>query len=313
MENGIEDLIIIGAGVAGLSAALYGARGGLSTRIFEMGAIGGQALQIDKLENYPGFQEPIDGYQLASQLEAQAKKYGVTFCSKAVSSISKSNELFTIVAENSEVHARSIIIATGASHRKLSITGEDEFSGRGVSYCATCDGPFFKGKKIAVIGGGDAACDEAQFLSKLSDKVVLIHRKERFRAQKMVADRVLNNPNIRVSFNTVVKEIKGDTKVRSIVLQNLKDNSIKEEEFDGVFIFVGMEPQTHFVSQLVNLDETGYIITNQYMESSLKGIFAAGDVRNSTFRQIVTAASDGAIAAHYAGIYIDEQKNQKYC
>ena len=309
MEKVTQDLVIIGAGVSGLSAAIYGARGGLSTTIIEMGAVGGQALQIDRLENYPGFSEPTDGYTLSASMQSQATTYGAKFIYSQVSSIAKEDNLFCVKHSDGELFAQAVIVATGATHRKIDVPGEKEFSGRGVSYCATCDGPFFKGKKILVVGGGDSACDEAQFLSKLSDKVTIIHRKERFRAQKVVANRVLNNPNIMVKFNTVVKEIK----VSSVVLQNLTHNSIYEEEFDGVFIFVGMAPQTEFVSDLVKLDKTGYIITDKNMESSVSGLFACGDVRDSAFRQIVTASSDGAIAAHYAALYIDEQKNQKYC
>jgi len=211
------------------------------------------------------------------------------------------------------VESLSVLVATGAKHRRLEIPGEQEFIGKGVSYCATCDGPFFKGKRMLVIGGGDTACDEATYLSKLSGQIVMIHRRDRFRAQKALAQRVLTNPAIEVRFNTIAKEIRGDTKLRSTVLENVVTHEIAEEPFDAVFVFVGSIPQTAFlVDTGVQIDETGYIITDCTMQSSIPGLFAAGDVRATPFRQLITAAADGAIAAHSAANYIDEQRGQAY-
>jgi len=213
-----------------------------------------------------------------------------------------------------------VIIATGARHRLLDIPGEKEFNGKGVSYCATCDGNFFKGKKMLVVGGGDAACDEARYLSRLTDKIVLIHRRDSFRAQKSLVQRTLDNPHIQVRFDTVIKEIKGGTaaeavsrgsppavKVKSVILENVKSGEVYEEDADVVFIFAGTVPQTSLVAGeglKVNLDESGYIITDQKMATNVPGLFAAGDVRSGAFRQVVTAAADGATAAHFAAEYI---------
>lgn len=307
-----KDLIIIGGGPAGLSAAQYGARGGLELLLIEESVTGGQALLIDNLENYPGYDTPISGYELAQRFQKQATQFGVEFKYDSIQSIKKENDYFILKSESAEYQALAVIIATGAKHRELGCKGEKEFQGKGVSYCATCDGPFFKGQPILVVGGGDAACDEALFLSKISPKVTQIHRKERFRAQKIVAQRVLNHPHIKVQFNSVLKEIKGSNKVESVVIENLLERTTKEIAFNAVFIFVGMEPQSGLVKDLVDVDETGYIKTDETMQSSCKGLFAVGDVRTTPFRQIVTAASDGAIAAHAATLYIDELKDQKY-
>jgi len=204
-----------------------------------------------------------------------------------------------------------VILSTGAKHRKLGIPGEDAFSGKGVSYCATCDGPFFRNKKMLVVGGGDAACDEAMFLSKLTDRVVMVHRKDRFRAQKAIADRVMENPRIEVRFSTVAEEIQGSEKVDKVVLKNLETGETVTEEFAAVFIFVGSIPQTGLVPDLPK-DEGGYILTDQNMCTEIPGLYAAGDVRATPFRQVVVAAGEGAVASHCAAQYIDEIRGQVY-
>lgn len=308
-----SDLIIIGGGVAGLTAAQYGARSALRTLLIESAAPGGQALVIDGLENYPGFDEPIPGFELAMKFQKQAQDFGVEFLYTSVISVKKENDIFSIETGEGTKTALAIIIATGAKHRHLGIPGEERLSGRGVSYCATCDGPFFRDKKILVVGGGDSACDEALFLSKLSDKITLIHRKDRFRAQKVIADRILNHPNIEVRFNTLPLEILGDDKVMSVVLK--KTDGSEEtytEDFSAIFIFVGTLPQNQLVNEMVELDEGGYINTDSHLQTSTNGLFAAGDVRVTPFRQVVTAASDGAIAAHCANEYIDCLKGNGY-
>ena len=303
------DLIIIGAGPAGLTAAQYGARANLRTLLIEEASVGGQSLNITDLENYPGFENPISGAELCSRMKAQADKFGAKFLAASVQSISKQNDIFTITTDSGLFTAYTVILATGAKHRKLGAKGEDEFVGRGVSYCAACDGAFFKDKKIIVVGGGDTACSEALFLANLSDKIIMIHRKDRFRAQKALADRVLANKNIEVRFNTTCTEIKGTDKVESAVLM---ENGIQyEQDTDAVFIFTGILPVNQ-LAEGVNMDEAGYIITDSRMETSLKGLFAVGDVRTSPFRQVVTACSDGAVAAHYAGLLVDELKGEAY-
>jgi len=314
------DLIIIGAGPAGLTAAQYGARSNLSVLVLEQLAAGGQALLIDVLENYPGIAPGKTGFDFCEDLRRQTEGFGAKFLTEQAQTLSKEGDTFTVTLGNGQsLRAPAVILATGAKHRTLDIPGEKEFFGRGVSYCATCDGPFFKNKKIFVVGGGDAACDEAQYLSHLSSQVILIHRREKFRAQRALADKVLHNPNIQVRFNTVMKGIKGmGGKVGSVVLTRTgapsSESDLHEENADAVFIFTGTVPQTSLVS--VNLiaktDEAGYIITDGRMASSIPGLFAAGDVRASPFRQVITAAADGAVAAHCAAAYIDNLKGEAY-
>jgi thioredoxin reductase (NADPH) len=315
MSDLTADLIIIGAGPAGLTAAQYGARANLKVLVIEQLSVGGQALVIDALENYPGNvggenNGPKSGYEFAMDLHRQAESFGASFFYGAVDSLQKNGDIFTVGLSDGTTHtAVAVIIATGAKPRLLDVPGEKEFTGKGVSYCATCDGNFFKGKKIFVAGGGDAACDEARYLSHLTDKIVMVHRRDSFRAQKALAERTMNNPNIKVRFNTVIKEIKGDIKVKSVMLADTKTGETREEETDAVFIFAGTVPQSSPAVELkADMDENGYIITNQKMATNIMGLYAAGDVRAGAFRQVVTAAADGAIAAHNAAEYIDETK-----
>jgi thioredoxin reductase (NADPH) len=318
------DLIIIGAGPSGLTAAQYGARANLKVLVIEQFAPGGQALLIDVLENYPGNIEqrdaagkvispPKTGYDFAVDMHRQAEFFGASFFTGSVSSLKKEGDFFAAgLSDGGTRKAAAVIIATGAKPRPLGVAGEKEFTGKGVSYCATCDGNFFKGKKMFVVGGGDAACDEARYLSHLSNNIVLIHRRDSFRAQKGLAQRTLDNPNIKVRFNTVIKEIKGGSpsgqKVKSVVLADVKSGEEYEEETDAVFIFAGTVPQTSLVAGnhlKADLDESGYIITDQKMATSVAGLFASGDVRSGAFRQVITAAADGAVAAHFAAEYIE--------
>jgi len=317
----VLDLIIIGAGPAGLTAAQYGARANLKVLVIEQLSVGGQALIIDVLENYPGNigqtdisgkeAKPKSGYEFAIDLHRQAESFGASIIINKVKSIIKIDKYFEVFLDDGSTHlAPVVIIATGAKPRLLDIPGETDFSGRGVSYCATCDGNFFKGKKIFVVGGGDAACDEARYLSNLTSKVILVHRRDSFRAQKALAARTLENPNIEVRFNTVIEKIKGAQKVTAVVLKKTDKGEVYEEEADAVFIFAGTVPQTTVINDLnIEKNEDGYIITNHKMETSMQGIYAAGDVRAGAFRQVVTAAADGAVAAHNAAKYIDEMNN----
>ncbi|MCL2809506.1 MAG: thioredoxin-disulfide reductase [Treponema sp.] len=320
MTDNYVDLLIIGAGPAGLTAAQYGSRANLKVLVIEQLASGGQALVIDVLENYPGNIEQLDaagnvvsgiksGYDFAMDLHKQAENFGSSFFSGSVSSLKKENDIFTIsLADGTFYKAASVIIATGAKPRFLGVPGEKEFSGKGVSYCAACDGNFFRNKKIFVVGGGDAACDEARYLSRLTDKVILIHRRDTFRAQKALVERTINNPNIEARYNLVINEIKGSAKVSSVILRNTKTGEVYEEETDAVFIFAGTVPQSELAREIgAALDESGYIITDQKMATNIEGLFAAGDIRSGAFRQVVTAAADGAVAAHHAAEYIDEK------
>jgi thioredoxin reductase (NADPH) len=305
------ELVVIGGGPAGLTAAQYGARAGLATLVVEELAFGGQALVIEGVENYPGFPDAPSGLEFAERFEKQARNFGVEFLYSSVKSLGRGEGGFTLETGKGVFTAGAVILATGAKHRLLGIPGEKEYTGHGVSYCATCDGPFFRKQKIVVVGGGDAACDEAMFLAKLTDRLIMIHRRDRLRAQKSLADRVLKNPNIQMRFNTVLEEIKGGPDERGVekasagVFRRIDTNERYEEEINAVFIFAGTVPQTGLVPG-VSRDETGYILTDEKMRTSMPGLFCAGDVRATPFRQLVVAAGEGAIAAHSAAQYIDE-------
>jgi thioredoxin reductase (NADPH) len=306
-----KDVIVIGGGAAGLAAAQYSARSNLNVLVIEQMASGGQALLIDELENYPGFPDGINGFEFSENMEKQARKFGSDFLSGTVKSIDKDGDIFTIDTSKGLFTSSAVIYATGAKHRHLDIPGEKELSGRGVSYCATCDGPFFRNKKMLVVGGGDAACDESVYLSNLADSIVHVHRKDRFRAQKSVAERVLNNPKIDVRFNHTLEEISGDDKVTKVILRKTDSGETYEEEIDAVFIFIGSIPQTSLLPD-IKKDEAGYIVTDQNMESDIKGLFVAGDVRSTPFRQVIVSAAEGAISAHMASKLIDELRGQAY-
>jgi len=305
------DLVVVGGGPAGMTAAQYGSRANLRTLVIEEMAPGGAVLLISDMENYPGFPEPVNGYEFSEAMQKQTENFGAEFKSATVNSISKDGKVFTIDTSEGPVTSWTVVLSTGAKHRHLGAPGEEEFSGRGVSYCATCDGPFFKNKKMLVVGGGDSACDEASYLANLTDKVVLIHRRDRFRAQKVLADRVQNNANIDVRLSHTLEKIEGDTKVRKVVLKKTDTDETYEEEFDAVFIFIGSDPQTSMAPELEK-DDAGYLITDQSMETSLKGFFVVGDVRATPFRQVVVACGEGAIAAHMAAAHIDDIKGEAY-
>ena len=309
----LYDMIIIGAGPAGLSAAQYAGRSNLKTLVIEEKSEGGQAVLIDRLENYPGILEPINGFDFAQNMKKQAEQIGAEFAYGKVTGLGRKDNVFVVPIESPEENpvtyqARTVLVATGAEHRHLDVPGEEEYYGKGVSYCATCDGPFFKNRHIVVVGGGDAACDEAGFLAHLTDRVTIIHRRDEFRAQKAIAERTIKNPHIRTRFNTIVTEILGDgNKVTGVQLESTQDGEKETLSCDAVFIFVGMNPRTELAA-LAKKDANGYLITDEYMQTSIRGLFAAGDIRATPFRQVITAAADGAIAAHAAANCIDEQQ-----
>lgn len=311
MENKTYDFIIIGAGPAGLAAAQYASRANIKTLLIDQSIPGGQVLNIFSLENYPGLFPAVSGTQYIENARQQALSFGAEIIQTIVSSVDKVKNDFTVTTSSGTFTSQTLLLATGAEHRKLGVPGEKEFSGRGVSYCATCDGPFFRNRKILVVGGGDSACDEATYLATLSTQVTMVHRKAQFRAQKAVAERVLNNPNISVMFNTTVKEIKGDNKVTSVILTNTETGTETEYATDSVFIFVGMQPRTSLF-EILPVDEGGYIKTDENMHTVIPGLYAAGDVRSKSFRQVVTACADGAIAANEAAKYIRELNNEVY-
>lgn len=298
METEKYDYIVVGAGPAGLASAQYAARGGLKTLVLDMAGPGGQVLQINELENYPGVYPIVNGADFMMNMGTQAQAFGAKIEMVNVSSIDKKGDTFIVVTKKATYEAPYLCIATGAIHRELGAKGEAELKGRGVSYCAVCDGPFFRNKKIYVIGGGDSACSEAIYLSTLTKDVSIVHRRDSFRAQKAVVDKMLA-AGVKPVYDSVVKSINGTNKVESITLQNVKTGQETTLETDAVFIFTGMLPQTELV-EMLEKDSAGYIKTNEEMETAVPGLFAVGDVRSKSFRQVVTAVSDGAIAAHKA-------------
>jgi thioredoxin reductase (NADPH) len=311
METKAFDFIIIGAGPAGLAAAQYASRANVRTLLIDESIPGGQVLNIFNFENYPGLFPSVTGTQFVENAKQQALAFGATIIQTGVSSVDKIRNDFILETRTGSFSAPTLLLATGAEHRKLGVPGEKEFAGRGVSYCATCDGPFFRNKNIVVVGGGDSACDEASYLATLSTHVTMVHRKSQFRAQKAVADRVLRNQNITVKFNTTVSEIVGENKVTGLRIKDLASGEESLLAADGVFIFVGMIPRTALF-ETVPVDEQGYIKTDEDMHTIIPGLFAAGDVRSKSFRQVVTACADGAIAANEAAKYIRSLKNEVY-
>ncbi len=304
MEN--KDIAIIGAGVAGLTAGLYAARSGMKTIIFDDVGGGGQVLEIDNLENYPGVFPAVNGAQLIDTLVKQSAEFGAELVQTKVISIEKKENFFFIETANGTMQTKALIYATGAAHKKLGAPGEAEFEGKGVSYCAVCDGPFFRGKNVVVVGGGDSACSEALYLANLVNHIDLIHRREELRATKTIADRILSNEKIKVHFDSKLKKIEGEGTVKTAVIENVKTGETENLSTDAVFVFVGMAPRTALIES-VKKDAGGYFITDEKMATEIPGLFIAGDVRSKPLRQIVTASSDGAIAAFSAAEYVKNE------
>lgn len=305
MSSEIYDLVIIGGGPAGLTAYLYAARARLRTVLLEKLSPGGQVLTSDWVENYPGFPEGIAGWELMEKFVAQVERLGFNKMNAEVVSLSLEGSWKLVhLADGTSLKTKAVIIASGASHRKLGVPGEEALTGKGVSYCATCDGPFFRDQVVAVVGGGNTAVQEAIFLTKFAKKVFLIHRRDELRAQKILQERAFANDKITFIWNTVVKKIVGKDKVEGVVLRNRVTGAEETLPVDGVFIFVGLVPQTAFLEGFLKLDERGFIPTDAEMHTAVPGVFAAGDVRSKACRQIVTAAGDGATAAFMAEHYV---------
>lgn len=297
------DLIIIGGGPAGLTAGIYALRSRLKTLLLEKMIPGGQVLTTYEVENYPGFSKKILGQTLMKNMEKQAKNFGLKINLEQVTQVELNGEEKTITTSENTYKTKTVIIATGAYPRSLNITGEKDFTGKGVSYCATCDGFFFKNKEIAVVGGGNTALEEALYLSNIVSKLTLIHRRDEFRAVKLLQDRVFNNKKIDILFDSIVVEIIGDKKITGLKVKNVKTNEIQDLILDGVFMSIGFLPNTALFEKELTLKD-GFIKTDEEMRTSIAGVFAAGDVRSKSVRQIVTAASDGAIAALGAEKYL---------
>ncbi len=302
----IYDVAIIGGGPAGFSAGLYASRGKMSTVIIERSKWGGQAAITEDLANYPGSIENPTGSKLMDRMKAQAKDFGAEFVKGEVVGFDLSDKIKVLKLKEGEIKAKAIIIATGAECTRLGVPGEDTFVGKGVSYCATCDADFFTELEVVVVGGGDAAVEEAIYLTKFADKVSIVHRRDEFRAAKSIAEEALANKKIKVIWNTVVEEIYGDGIVEGVKLKNVKTGNINDFRTDGVSVFIGTKPISELSKGVVEMNETGYIITDEEMRTSAEGIFAAGDDRLKSLKQVVTAAADGAIAAISAERYIAE-------
>lgn len=304
MEN--YEVVIIGGGPAGLSAGMYAARAKLKTLLLERGMPGGQASTTDNIENYPGFPEGIPGLDLAMKMLEQSNRFGMQVKNTDVLAVSQlANGELEIKTYDGEYNAKALIIATGAQSKPLGIPGEDEYRGRGVSYCATCDGAFFQGKTVAVVGGGDSAVQEGIFLTKFAEKVYIIHRRDELRATKVLQEKAKAHPKIEFILDSAITNILGQEKVEAVKIKNLKTNEEKAVAVDGIFVYVGKEPISELFRGFIDIDERGYITTDAKMQTSRKGVFAAGDVRQTPLRQVVTAVADGAIAAVSAEQYIE--------
>ncbi len=301
----VYDVAIIGGGPAGLTAAIYAARDRLSTIIIERGAAGGNIINAEEVDNYPGFPDGISGFELSSKMHAQAIKHGAELLSADVTGIKTEGDLKIVSLTDSEMMSRAVIITSGSERVKLGAPGEKELTGRGVSYCATCDGPFFKGKSVAVIGGGDAALYEALHLTKFAHNLSIIHRRDKFRATKAVQEKVMAQKNIDIIWDTIVEAFEGEDKIQQLRLKNLKSDSSSNLKVDGVFVAAGLKPNTGFLNGLVELDNQGSIIVDERLGTSIPGVFAAGDVRAHSIKQVITAAGDGARSAFYVREYLE--------
>ncbi|MEF3280019.1 MAG: thioredoxin-disulfide reductase [Elusimicrobiota bacterium] len=301
----LSDILIIGAGPSGLTAGIYGARGGYKTTILTGSLAGGQLLYTSEIENFPGFENPISGYDLMNRMINQAKRLGVIMADEQATAIDASKNPFQITAGEKIYYAKTIIIATGASAKWLGLESEKKFRGKGISSCATCDGFFYKNKTVCVIGGGDTACEDAVFLTKFASKVYLIHRRDKFRASYLAQKKVLSNPKIEVIYNHIPEDFIGDEKLKGIKIKNVNTGEMREIPVDGAFVAIGHHPNTKIFSNIIKLDDQGYIIVDSNYETSAKGIFACGDVCDPKYKQAIAAAGIGCMAAMNAIKYLE--------
>ena len=306
MKNTDYDLVIVGSGPAGLTASIYAARARLNTLVLEKSATGGQILVTDWIENYPGFPEGLSGADLVMKMAEQAKRFGVEIETNQVLSMQVTDAVKKIVLDDRTVTCKAVIIATGASPMKLGVPGEEEFYGKGISTCATCDAPFFRNSVVAAVGGGDTAVQESIFLTRFVEKVYLIHRRDELRATRILQERAMENPKIEIVWDSVLTAVNGsDAGVDSITVKNVKTDEQRDLAVEGCFIWVGTAPNTSFLEGTVEVDRSGFVVVNEKMETSVPGVYAAGDVRNTPLRQVATAVGDAAIAAFEAAQYIE--------
>jgi thioredoxin reductase (NADPH) len=292
----MEEVIIIGGGPAGMTAGIYACRAKLKTLMIEKLVPGGQVLSTDWVDNYPGFPEGISGFDLVDRMRQQAERFGLSVASDEVMGVDFSRPEKVIQGANQTYQAKSVIIASGAMYKRLGVPGEERLTGRGVSYCATCDGPFYQGQQIAVVGGGDSAVQEAVYLTRFATKVYLIHRRDQLRATRVLQEKALTNPKIEPIWKNVVESIEGADLVEALRIKNADGSGARTLEVQGAFIYVGIQPNTHWLQGAVSLDSQGFIPTDQIMTTSVPGVFAAGDARQKLVRQISTAVGDGATA-----------------
>jgi thioredoxin reductase (NADPH) len=307
-EKKIYDVIIIGGGPAGLTAGLYTSRARLQTLLIQNALFGGQMTTTELIENYPGFPQGVTGDELSRLMEEQARRFGMEAVNEEVIEVALEGNLKRVRTYESSYLCETLIVCTGTEYRKLGVPGENEFIGKGVSYCATCDGAFFKDNEIFVVGGGDSALTEALFLTKFVKGLTIVHRRDALRATKIYQERAFANPKIQFLWNSVIQEIKGDQVVRSVLVKNVKTGEVQEFPTEGVFLFVGLIPRTQFLKGLVKMDDEGYIVTDEKCETSVQGVFAAGDCRKKLLRQVATAVGEGATAAFAAEKYLERNK-----
>lgn len=300
-----ENLIILGSGPAGLTAAIYAARANLNPLVVEGMQAGGQLTITSDVENYPGFSKGILGPELMAEFRKQAERFGARFAFGDVKSVDFSKSPYKLMTEKETFEAKSVIISTGASANLLGLKNEWRLMGKGVSTCATCDGFFFRGLEIAVVGGGDSACEEANFLTKFASKVTMVHRRDHFRASKIMAERVLKNPKVQVIWDSVVEDVLGDQDVTGLRIKNSKTGAVTDLNVAGVFVAIGHSPNTKLFKGQLEMDETGYLITRNGTKTNVPGIFAAGDVQDHVYRQAITAAGSGCMAAIDAERYLE--------
>ncbi len=309
MDQQPYDIIIVGAGPAGMTAAIYAARANMKTLIIEKAVPGGQMAKTEEIENYPGF-STILGPDLSRNMFEQAMKFGAEYVRSQVQEIRAGHPYKTIIMADRQYQAKAVIVATGAEHGRIGVPGEEKFAGRGVSYCAVCDGAFFADLELVVVGGGDAAVEEAIYLTRFASKVTIIHRRNELRAQKIIQQRAFENEKIAFIWNHVIKEIRGDEMVSSLLLKNTQTGEETDYPCQGVFIYVGMEPISGYLKELGITNDTGYIPTDNGMQTKLPGIYAIGDIREKALRQVVTATGDGSIAAVSVQHYIENMEEE---
>ncbi len=300
----IYDVIVIGGGPAGYTSAIYTSRAGFDTLVLEKVSAGGQMTQTPQIDNYPGFPESVDGYALGSKMQQGAERFGTKTMQSEVIEVNLKDKIKTIKTPDGVLLAHSVIIATGAEHKHLGLENEEKLIGKGVGYCAACDGIFYKGKTVTVIGGGNSAAADALFLSKICEKVIVVHRRDTLRAEKVYHEPLLKAQNVEFEWNSTVCEILADNKVMGIKIKNSAQGTEKEIHTDGVFISIGRAPQTELFRGQLDIDKNGYIIADETTKTSISGVFAVGDVRTKPVRQIVTATADGACASHFAEEYL---------